>query len=255
MKYLVTIALILSMTSAAGVERNYQDWWWNPSLDGMGLNIGQQGDKVFVSWYLYEFSEDPTFLTFSGQLINGVVEGTMYRSYGPKPSGVYNPALVEYEVAGTAKLVFQSPIQATFFYDYDGGTGTLTLQRFTFENVDLSGEWASVGSGTLYGCTNPSLNGTYVLSQTLFVTHTGNTYTSVSYAENGVVCTQQGTITQHGTYFTTNGTGSCNNGIREIVKGEGKIADDGSRTGRGFEQVTFGETCKANTRAAAIRLD
>ena len=38
---------------------SYQDWWNNTDLSGMGLNVGQQGNNVFVSWFMYQEDENP----------------------------------------------------------------------------------------------------------------------------------------------------------------------------------------------------
>ena len=39
---------------ASAVTANYEDWWWNDQQSGHGLNIGQQNDILFVSWFTYD---------------------------------------------------------------------------------------------------------------------------------------------------------------------------------------------------------
>ena len=141
MKKLTTpIGMIMLLASAtASSTSNYQDWWWNPGLSGMGFNIGQQGDTVFVSWYLYDTDSDATFLYLADSLSDNVVSGTLLRSSGPMPGGGFDPNLVDVTAVGTATLTFLSGNQATFAYDYDGLSGTINLERFSYDRFDMSG--------------------------------------------------------------------------------------------------------------------
>jgi hypothetical protein len=43
-KHLLLIAFLFVCGSAHAIN-NYQDWWWNPTQSGMGLNVGQQNDS------------------------------------------------------------------------------------------------------------------------------------------------------------------------------------------------------------------
>ena len=104
MKRITAVILLAILATTAGATTNYQDWWWNPALSGMGWNIGQQDNTITVAWYLYDSTENPTFLTLAGPLVGNAVEGTLFESFGPPPGPGYNPADVERIDVGTAQL-------------------------------------------------------------------------------------------------------------------------------------------------------
>jgi hypothetical protein len=68
------------------VAGDYKDIWWNASQSGMGFNLSQVGNTVFGAWYFYADSGQPTFLTFSGEIQNNRLSGTLFRNTGPAPS-------------------------------------------------------------------------------------------------------------------------------------------------------------------------
>ena len=153
------LALVLYL--AAGLTHatnNYQDWWWNPAQSGMGLNVGQQNDTVFVAWFNYGDDTKASFLTMGGVLSGNTLTGPLYRGTGPAPGSNYNPALVKQAAVGTATLTFNSNTDATLNYSYDNKSGSMALQRFSFANPNLNQTWTVVDSYTTISCANASLN-------------------------------------------------------------------------------------------------
>ena len=41
------------VTSTVTRANNYQDLWWVPAESGWGINISQQGDVMFATWFIY----------------------------------------------------------------------------------------------------------------------------------------------------------------------------------------------------------
>ena len=153
------LALVLYL--AAGLTHatnNYQDWWWNPAQSGMGLNVGQQNDTVFVAWFNYGDDTKASFLTMGGVLSGNTLTGPLYRGTGPAPGSNYNPALVKQAAVGTATLTFNSNTDATLNYSYDNKSGSMALQRFSFASPNLNQTWTVVQTYTKNNCANPSLN-------------------------------------------------------------------------------------------------
>ena len=138
---------------------NYQDWWWNPTQSGMGLNIGQQNDTVFVAWFNYGDDTKASFLTMGGVLSGNTLTGPLLRNTGPVPGPNYNPALVKQTAIGTATITFNSNNDATLTYSYDNKGGTMALQRFSFAAPNLNQTWTALNTSTTTGCANTSLNG------------------------------------------------------------------------------------------------
>ena len=63
----VAIAMVCSTIGlpTAAHANNYQDLWWNPSESGWGINIAQQGDVMFATWFIYGASRQPTWIFLS----------------------------------------------------------------------------------------------------------------------------------------------------------------------------------------------
>ena len=156
---LICLLLLSGLSHAAN---NYQDWWWNPAQSGMGLNIGQQNDTIFVAWFNYGDDTKASFLTMGGVLNGNTLTGTLYRGTGPVPGPNYNPALVKQTTVGTATITFNSNNDATLTYSYDNKGGAMQLQRFSFASPNFNQTWTAIETITQFGCANPSMNGSLI---------------------------------------------------------------------------------------------
>ena len=253
MKNIAALVLLTVITSNAAATGNYQDWWWNPALDGMGFNVGQQGDTVVVAWYFYESSGEPTFLMLAGPLVDDVVEGTLWRSSGPPPGPGYDPEDVVRTDVGSAILTFESGNSARFGYDYDGGSGTILLQRFSYDVPDISGVWDYIASGEVSDCILSVNEGPYTVSGYLSIIQDSDTVAVVQVYDTGEVCTYNLSVTQNGSYADASGNYSCNFGIAGIASFEGIRVIDDSLTFGLETTMTNGETCKQQARVAAVK--
>jgi hypothetical protein len=135
---------------------DYKDIWWNASQSGMGFNLSQVGNTVFGAWYFYADSGQPTFLTFSGEIQNNRLSGPLFRNTGPAPSANYDASRVQSAAVGNAVMVFSAndPHVARFEYAFEGKTGTIDLQRFSF--VDNSPSLNKDFDGMVYGINTSS---------------------------------------------------------------------------------------------------
>ena len=142
--------VLISHPSLA-LASDYKDIWWNASQSGMGLNLSQVGNTVFGAWYFYADSGQPTFLTFSGEIQNNRLSGALYRNTGPAPSANYDASRVQSAAVGNAVLVFSAkdPHVARFEYVFEGKTGAIDLQRFSF--VDNAPSLNKDFDGMVYG--------------------------------------------------------------------------------------------------------
>jgi hypothetical protein len=109
----ILVSLIWALCSSSHAANNYQDWWWNPAQSGMGLNVGQQNDTLFVAWFNYGDDTRASFLTMGGVLSGNTLTGPLLRNTGPVPGPNYNPALVKQTAVGTATITFNSNNDAT----------------------------------------------------------------------------------------------------------------------------------------------
>ena len=157
-------AFIVSVFSLLGlvahlpfaVAGDYKDIWWNASQSGMGFNLSQVGNTVFGAWYFYADSGQPTFLTFSGEIQNNRLSGALYRNTGPAPSANYDASRVQSAAVGNAVMVFSAndPHVARFEYAFEGKTGAIDLQRFSF--VDNAPSLNKDFDGMVYGINTSS---------------------------------------------------------------------------------------------------
>jgi hypothetical protein len=133
------------------VAGDYKDIWWNASQSGMGFNLSQVGNTVFGAWYFYADSGQPTFLTFSGEIQNNRLSGALFRNTGPAPSANYDASRVQSAAVGNAVMVFSAndPHVARFEYAFEGKTGAIDLQRFSF--VDNAPALNKSFDGEVYG--------------------------------------------------------------------------------------------------------
>ncbi len=150
---------LLSLNAAAA--SNYQDWWWDASKDGMGINIGHQGNVVAMSWYHFGTDGKSSYVLFAGALDeNGTLTGDLQSATGPAPGPAYNPSSVQHSVAGTGKLHFVSDTSATFEYTINGVKGSMNLTRFSMGDLAPEGKYKFFGEYLRGGCAVASNNRT-----------------------------------------------------------------------------------------------
>lgn len=213
---LVFCGLAFLIGSSIAHAENYQDWWSNPELSGMGLNIGQQGQNIFVTWFMYDEIENPSYLLFYGDLDqNQSLTAELRRYFGPEPQA-YDENLWRGEVVGKATIAFSSPETATFSYQYDGKTGSFPIQRYTFRAINLSGDYIGGTKWTENSCGAGSEG--YTDQAPIGVTHNGNSVQIYIGVVNG---TLEGTLTQHGSRFSGSGSLSLDEDYDGIAENTG----------------------------------
>ncbi len=135
-RILSSLLLAFAVDCAAA---NYTDWWWNPDQSGHGLNIGQQGNIVFLSWFTYDETGNGMWLTMAGALAGNVVQGGFIRTTGPHLGDAFDPAKVTRDTVGTGKVTFSSLHDATLDWTVNGRSGSVHLVRQSWANSDPSG--------------------------------------------------------------------------------------------------------------------
>ena len=116
---------------------NYQGLWWNAppgSESGWGMNLTHQGSIIFATWFTYDASGNPTWLSATANNVApNVYAGTLYRSRGPRfNASPFDPADVAYTPVGNATLTFADGNNATFAYAVDGISQTKSITRQVF---------------------------------------------------------------------------------------------------------------------------
>lgn len=138
--YLDTIAAFMDKYTAATLATatpNVQGLWWKSpasSESGWGVNLTQQGDILFATWFTYDADGRGLWLVAPALVRTGSgYSGALYRTTGPAFSA--NPwnggAVVATEV-GTATLAFADADTGTFTYTYAGVTQSKPITRQAF---------------------------------------------------------------------------------------------------------------------------
>lgn len=246
--------LITFFSLPAIAVNNVQDWWWNPAMSGMGINIGQQNATLTVSWYHYTDDGNATFLLVSGQLEGNRLEGPLMRSTGPAPSASFNPSQVKHTAVGTASIEFHTLNNATFSYNYDGKTGSFPIQRFTFKEEIVTGSWLYAGTIKRTNCKSGYYNGQIDDSGTAHISKSsGNNYTMTINSDYGESCQYNFSLDQGGSIMAGSGSLSCSWGWKGILQVTRARTIDDFLLIEYATQITSGESCTETGRLGATR--
>ena len=203
------ILLLAIMASPAKAAINYQDMWWNPNESGWGVNVAQQGNTMFATWFIYGANSQPLWLVMSNAQRSGAAGNTfvgdLYQTTGTAFNVTPFVPLQASNVTkvGTATFVFSDARTGTLTYTVNGAQVNKPITRQPLENINLA--------GTYYGgifrtavCANSGV-GNSIFS----IEHTPATR-AVRMAEvGGNLCLFTGTLTQYGSIFEGSGAYQC----------------------------------------------
>ena len=125
---------VCSMLPAAGTP-NYQALWYAfpaESESGWGMNIAQQGEIMFLTWFTYGAGGKQIWYVGPDTRRTGTntFTGKLYRTTGPSyKSPVWNASQVASFEVGSVTLDFTALDRASFTYTVDGITQTKTITR------------------------------------------------------------------------------------------------------------------------------
>lgn len=110
-------------------------WFASPAFSesGWGLNLAQQGDIVFATWFTYDTDGSGMWLVMSsGQRQPGTntYQGQLFRTTGPSfDSASFDPSRVTVTPVGSATLAFTDGNNGSFAYTVNGTTQTKAITR------------------------------------------------------------------------------------------------------------------------------
>jgi len=116
---------------------NYQDLWWAAppgSESGWGINLTQQGDVIFATWFTYDLDGTPLWLSVPAPRSGGsAFSGMLYRTTGPAFNAVpFKPPAVVATPVGTATFTFSDGAHAQFAYTVNGVAQAKAITRDIF---------------------------------------------------------------------------------------------------------------------------
>ncbi|HLX23959.1 MAG TPA: hypothetical protein VKR38_11470 [Usitatibacter sp.] len=126
-----------SKQSGNNVAVNVQGLWWNSpanSESGWGINLTQQGDVLFATWFTYDVDGTGLWLVMSTSTRTGnAYTGALYRTTGPAFSASpWNGSGVTTNAVGTATFTFTDGNTGTFASTVNGFTQTKPIVRELF---------------------------------------------------------------------------------------------------------------------------
>ncbi len=119
---------------------NYQDLWWRSpagSESGWGVNLTQQGDIVFGTWFTYDAAGKGMWLVMPDGIKTGpgTYTGALYRTTGPAFSAMpWDGSKVTATQVGTATFAFGDANDGTFTYTVDGVMQSKPITRQVFSS-------------------------------------------------------------------------------------------------------------------------
>lgn len=114
---------------------NVQGLWWQPTQSGWGVNLAQQGEIVFATWFTYDAQGQGMWLVMSNgaRVGDNTYAGTLYRTSGPAfHAEPFDPSRVTATPVGTARFAFSDASNGTFSYTVDGISGSRAIERQVF---------------------------------------------------------------------------------------------------------------------------
>ena len=136
---LAAIAPESILQAATPGEPNYGGLWYNAPAEseaGWGINFAHQGDVIFATWFTYDTSGKPWWLTMTANKIaDGVYGGMLYTANGAPFSAYVPPAMLT--LVGTGTVTFTSATTATFGYTVNGVAQAKSIVLQTFGPVPI----------------------------------------------------------------------------------------------------------------------
>ena len=217
-KMLAACVLFISsaVTSTATLANNYQDLWWVPAESGWGINISQQGDVMFATWFIYAANGQPTWVFLSraersgalGNVFTGAlsqaISGSAFSAVPFLPSTAAN-----FRGVGSATLVFSDARTGTLTYSIDGATVVKQITRQTIGVFNLSGSYFGGLKREGNGCVAAALNGSLLNQATYSINHTVATGALTITEVGGTSCNFTGNVQIFASIVEGSGSFTC----------------------------------------------
>jgi hypothetical protein len=217
-KIFAAAALFLtpSLPCAATFPADVTDLWWNPAESGWGVNMIQQSNVVFATFFVYGADGRARWYVASDMRGEGgggeqpaLYRGNLYETNGPVVGATFDPTAVTRRLVGTVSFEYHRPNEGILTYTVDGTTVSKRVTRQTWALNEVAGDyWVKLA--TRSSCSAGGL-GMNALGRML-VRRSGSAVTLASEAGPWTVCQYSGTHSQEGRMARITGTYSCQDG-------------------------------------------
>lgn len=218
-KWMLIAAISFCAPSFANTfTADLSDLWYDEKESGWGVNITQQREVIFMTFFIYGADGRASWYTGqttqTGQNSQGalIFSGTMFEFKGPYFANFFNPAAVVGRSVGTVTFTAFLDL-ATLSYTIDGVSVTKVVTRQTFRHNDISGQYLGGMKQVQSGCQVPYVNGDFNTATEFSVAHVGTNLSMTIRQPDGTVCTYSGSYTQNGRLGRAQGNYSCPGGL------------------------------------------
>ena len=216
----ILAAFAVSMASitlpSISYANNYQDLWWNPDESGWGINISQQGDVLFATWFIYGANSQPTWIFLSNAKRSGALGNTFIGEIAQAISGSPFSAVpfvpstfANFRQVGSAKFVFSDARTGSLEYAIDGVTVIKQITRQSISVFNLTGTYFGGLKRDGSGCINAALNGSLLNQATFSVSHNIATGSLTITEIGGTQCNFSGNTQVFGSIVEGSGNLTC----------------------------------------------
>lgn len=179
---LALAGLVLALPArATPFSTDFTDLWWvGLAEDGWGVNVVQQGDVLFLTFFVYgsdnaaRWLVAPAMGATAAQPANGTrFSGDLYQTTGPWFGGPFNPAQVTANVVGSATVTFDTPASGTLSYTVNNTPVVKAIVRQTFRANSVAGFYYGGMLAIASQCGNSQNNGAVDVVGSMTATQTG----------------------------------------------------------------------------------
>jgi len=216
----IAAALVATMAvclpaSATTFSTDYTDLWWNPSEDGWGINLIQQGEVIFATMFVY--GADNTNRWYVASNLTGSSQssfsGPLYQTNGPYFAAAWNQAQRTTTQVGTMTVNFSGD-SGTLSYTVNGTTVNKSIVRMTWRNNSMQGNYLGGITANSSGCSGGQ-NTPILIFNTMTISGSSSVSIAINFFTNGgtsAQCNFNGSYAQAGQMGNVNGNWNCSTG-------------------------------------------
>ena len=255
----IASAVVLITAAVPAQAATYQDLWSIPNEPGWGVNIAQQGNTLFATWFVYGTDNRPVWYVMSEgkKAANGeVFTGIVYELRGSFLGVPWAGAQLLSPDTGSATFTFTDKKTLTLRYTVNNVTVQKNIFRQTFAAMPINGTYYGGETGTPSAGCNPSAKyfvlQRYNINANIPLGATSGPFNMQTTDTANVVCNYSGTATQYGSLVeVSNGAYSCtNNSAGQFTATDGVFTDEGFSFKTGF---TVSNACLAVGKISGAR--
>jgi hypothetical protein len=219
-RYLAIAAAAFAFPALATTHStDYTDLWYLPAESGWGVNVVQQNDIVFATFFVYGPDGTPRWYvapdtrSVSSPVGQNTFTGSLYSTTGTYFGAPWTGTA--FAQVGSVSFAFSSPTTGAVSYTVNGVNVTKSITRQTWAANNLTGNYIGGLTANGTGCRNGVSNGPILIHGELTIGHSNfaNPLFRVDFTTPGglnATCNFQGTYGQEGKLGrVTSGTFNC----------------------------------------------